>query len=205
MDKPDSPPSRGTPELASKAVLSQLAGTELPGWDSFAPTVARLRVDASSTIFESGCRHPYVYVVLEGLVKLVYLRADGDAWIKSFIGAGQFFASLSALQGGLTSFAAETLEPMLAERLDFNQLQARAAVSLPWQRALTQALLIYGARKEARERDLLTLSATERYEALLREAPHVSQRLRQQDLARYLGITPVSLSRIKAQRRQARG
>jgi len=134
-----------------------------------------------------------------GLLKLAYLSDRGDEWIKSFIAEGQFFASIAALTpGGSTSFAAEAIEDSELEQLDYRDIAARAATSLPWQRALAQALLIYGARKEARERELLTLAPTERYRAFLRQSPGVVDRVRQRDLALYLGVTPVSLSRLKA-------
>ena len=45
---------------------------------------------------------------------------------------------------------------------------------------------------------MLTLSPTERYRAFLRHSPGVAERVLQRDLARYLGVTPVSLSRLKA-------
>ena len=63
---------------------------------------------------------------------------------------------------------------------------------------LSQALMIYGTRKEARERELLTLSPADRYRAFLRHSPGVAERVLQRDLARHLGVTPVSLSRLKA-------
>jgi CRP-like cAMP-binding protein len=112
---------------------------------------------------------------------------------------GPVFASLSALTPqGTTSFAAECIEDTDLEQISYVALSQRAATSLPWQTALTQAMLTYSARKEARERELLTLAPAQRYQLMLSQSPDLVQRVRQADLARYLGVTPVSLSRIKA-------
>jgi CRP-like cAMP-binding protein len=46
-------------------------------------------------------------------------------------------------------------------------------------------------------------SATERYENLLARSPDLAQRVPQYMIASYLGVTPESLSRIRAKR--ARG
>ena len=195
-----------TDALASQRLLSTLAGGELPDWHGFADGVRVLRVARDSLVFDHGVAHPYVYVMRRGLLKLAYLSDRGEEWIKSFIAEGQFFASIAALApAGSTSFAAEAIEDCELEQLDYRDIAARVASSRPWQRALAQALLIYGARKEARERELLTLAPAERYRAFLRQSPGVVDRVRQRDLALYLGVTPVSLSRLKARVRAAGG
>lgn len=51
----------------------------------------------------------------------------------------------------------------------------------------------------------LALSPEENYRQLLAESPDLAQRLTQNDIARYLGITPVALSRIRGRRRRAEG
>ena len=57
-----------------------------------------------------------------------------------------------------------------------------------------------GAGRAKRERELLTLSAEERYRRLLREAPHVLQLVAQKHVASYLGMSPETLSRVRSAR-----
>ena len=47
-------------------------------------------------------------------------------------------------------------------------------------------------------------SPTERYQALVQERPDLIRRIPQHFIASYLGITPVSLSRIRASIRKKR-
>lgn len=51
--------------------------------------------------------------------------------------------------------------------------------------------------KEKREREFLLLSATERYTIFKEEFPGLEHRIKQHHIASYLGISPVSLSRLK--------
>jgi CRP-like cAMP-binding protein len=139
-----------------------------------------------------------VYVVCRGLLKLHYLQADGDEWIKSFSAEGMFFGSLSALQpGGLASFGVTALEDCELERLDYRELETLAERHPAWMAALYRAMRQFAALKEQREFELLALTPAERYAEFLRSQPGLAERLAQKDLARYLGITPVSLSRLR--------
>lgn len=54
--------------------------------------------------------------------------------------------------------------------------------------------------KQQQQIELLTKSAKERYEILLKQFPNIQNRIAQNHIASYLGITPQSLSRIKRQR-----
>ncbi len=70
----------------------------------------------------------------------------------------------------------------------------------PATEALARALsLQYNAFHKKRMKDLLTRSAWERYQDLLRTHPRVEQHVSQEVIASYLGITPWSLSRLKKQ------
>ena len=56
------------------------------------------------------------------------------------------------------------------------------------------------AGRAKRERELLTLSATERYRRLLAESPHVLDLVPLRHVASYLGMSPETLSRARADR-----
>ena len=63
--------------------------------------------------------------------------------------------------------------------------------------AIVDFLLGVGIKKEIREYELLCLSAEDRYKRLLENAPDILDLVTQNEIARYIGITPVGLSRIK--------
>ncbi|WP_372657762.1 Crp/Fnr family transcriptional regulator [Hydrogenophaga sp.] len=192
-------------ESLLQRLLEQAAGAPLPDWPLAAQAMRRQAVERGGTVFHHDTTHPYLYAVRQGLVKLCYLNENGDEWIKSFAHEGRFFASVAALTpGGRTSFTAVALEPTQLERLDYRCLADLASRHLAWSRAAHQMTLIFAARKEQRERELLTLGPEARYRAFCAEHPALAQRVAQKDLARHLGLTPVGLNRIAARvRKQA--
>lgn len=195
----DKPPGPG--DSPALRLLQGLAQQPLPELQQgVAPT--RLSLAPGACLFEAGVPQPYVYVVGSGLLKLSYLLPDGDEWVKSFSCEGMFFGSLAALEpGGLSSFSVSAIEASELERIDYRALEALAARHPAWLQVLYRAMRALAALKEARERDLLVLAPAQRYAAFVRQQPGLAERVPLKDLARHLGITPVSLSRIRARLR----
>ncbi len=182
---------------AAISLFERIAGQPLANTDRVTEAIQVRLMRPAETIFDQDEPHPYVYVVETGLIKLTYLRADGEQWIKSFALEGRFFASLSALlPAGRATFSAVAIEACRLERIPFSTLQALVDTDLGWSRMLSNALLFLAERKERRERQFLTLDPEERYRSLIAEEPELVARAPQKDLAGYLGITPVGLSRI---------
>lgn len=201
MHATPSPPATFQTLLASAA-----GGMALPEWPRVARALEVRRIEPGGTAFLQGVEHPYVYAVDSGLLKLSYLGEDGTEWIKSFAHEGRFFASIAALApGGRTSFMVTAIEPSVLERIDYRLLAALAREHLAWATALHALTLVFAARKEERERELLTLDAEGRYRAFCGAQPELAARIPQKDLARHLGVTPVGLNRIVMRVRRAQG
>jgi CRP-like cAMP-binding protein len=186
-----------TPSTA-RTLLQQLAAEPLPDWEHAAAHLRVVEIAPAGYVFRVGQPIAAIQFVRHGLVKHVYVTTEGDEWIKNFSYENTFFASITALQpGGRATFSSMAMEPTVIERIDYAVVLELAERHMAWQRALRRGLELYGAGKERREHELLTLSATERYERFVSEKPHLAARIPQHDLARYLGITPVALSRIR--------
>ncbi|GEN10864.1 cAMP-binding domain of CRP or a regulatory subunit of cAMP-dependent protein kinases [Myxococcus fulvus] len=189
----------------AREVLRGLAGSALPEWDTVAPLLRARTLRKGEFLFHVGEVRPCIFIVTKGLVKMVYETTEGRAWVKAFAGEGTCFASLVALApGGVTSFSTQAVVESRVEQLDFAQVRRLAAHHLEWQRAVSRAFEVYGLRKEKREMELLTLSAEERYQRFLDEHPELAPLLAQRDIASYIRVTPVALSRIRARMRGRR-
>lgn len=148
--------------------------------------------------FAPGDGSSDVFLLLSGLVKLVYTTEAGEDWIKSFIldlGVFSGRGASDALSG--ESYGAVCLEPCRFVRLP-RPFVERLVMTDP---AVGQAYAAFSAwvlaRKQAREAALLTTTPEARFRNLVTHAPEALARLPQGDIARFLGITPVAFSRIK--------
>ncbi len=156
------------------------------------------RFAKGADIFGQGEICPDVFVMTEGLVKLHYITLDGKEWIKSFIAdKGVFGSRASQSLGQPSTFSATCLEDSVAFRLPYKAFE-RVCTEDPKLAVMTfQFFQWVGLKKELREHDLLCLSAEERYLNFLKDTPALAGRITQTDMARYLGVTAIALSRIK--------
>jgi CRP-like cAMP-binding protein len=184
--------------LLCAQVLSALAGHEVPLPDDVLDHVCLVSLGKGQSLFEMGQTHPFVYVIRAGCLKTVYRQPCGEEWVQDFLAEGAFFGSVAALSGsGVCSYSCEAVEACQLERIDYAWIEQVAQHHPLWRLALLNGWKDYATRKEWRERDLLTLNPQQRYAAFVRQDPALAERVPQKELARYLGITPVSLSRIR--------
>lgn len=157
-----------------------------------------LTKETGEHLFRQGDLDSSLYVVRSGLLKAYYLSEDGKENIKSFILPGGQIGSLAAgYQQETCTFSLICLEHSEFAAVKFSDIYEASRVDIELSTGIVDFLLSYGIRKELREYELLCLSAEERYMRLLANKPELLDRVTQNEIARYLGVTPVGLSRIK--------
>ena len=153
---------------------------------------------AGEHLFRQGDEMSSLFFVRKGLLKAYYLSDRGRENIKSFVFEDNVIGNLASSHGGKTcTFSLICLEPCELVQFSFGDLYEASRSELELSAAVVEFLLAFGMKKEMREYELLCLSAEERYRRLLQTTPELFDRVTQIDIARYLGVTPVGLSRIK--------
>ena len=148
--------------------------------------------------FYQGDSNSSLYFVVAGLLKAYYVSLDGKESIKSFIKPKNIIGSLSVLQdNGVCSFNLVALEETKLIRLPLNKLIDASSQYHSLSQQLVNVLMELSMKKEQREYEFLTLPAEERLLKFRDSEPELYGKLTQIDVAKYIGITPVALSRIK--------
>ncbi|NQZ32587.1 MAG: Crp/Fnr family transcriptional regulator [Oceanospirillaceae bacterium] len=149
-------------------------------------------------VFRQGDNNQSLYFLQSGLLKAYYTCVDGKEFIKSFVMPGDTIGSLTSVHAKeRCSFSLMCLEPSSLIEIPFVKIREHCAKDPELAQHMIEFLLQFSMKKEKREFQLLCLSAKDRYTLLLEESPQLLQQVTQNDLARYLGVTPVGLSRIK--------
>lgn len=145
-----------------------------------------------------------------GVVRLYSLTAEGAAHVVDFAAAGEWTAAALQLSDGSACCAhaglgIEALRPTRASELPMawiESLQRHHAEVAVWMR---RQWLLAGERRLARELALLRDTGTQRYQTFVAERPALAATLPLHQIAAWLGITPVALSRIRRQLRRDGG
>lgn len=154
--------------------------------------------DKGEHIFVQGDADRSLYFVQSGLLKAYYTSEDGKESVKSFLMPSDIIGSLtSAYLNGSCSFSLICLEPTTLKEIPFEILNEYSKNDLEVASNMIELLLLFAMKKEQREFEFLCMSAEERFCRIAEESPMLLERVTQNDLSRYLGITPVGLSRIK--------
>ncbi len=137
--------------------------------------------------------------IISGIVRVFYTTPSGEERIVIFRNEGRPVSAYFAyLEGELSPFSIQALEESFLLVTSLRDLDALGSRHPYWEAigaAYTRTLF---TEKEQRERELLSMSAAERYAKFKERFPGIEARVRQHHVAAYLGITPVALSRIRA-------
>jgi len=149
-------------------------------------------------IFEQGDINPNIYFVKKGLLKAYYITSEGKEFVKSFLDTGELIGSLrSASKDSPCYFSVVCLEETEVLSVPFNKLIEHSKKNLDTATLLMNNLIELSMKKEKREYEFLCMSAQERYELFLSERPQIIDRVSLNDVAKFLGITAIALSRIR--------
>ena len=133
--------------------------------------------------------------------KLYFIRKEGKDITFQFFFEGDFVASFDSLYKGTPSlFSLESIEPsevLFIKKKDFyKKIESNPSLRLLYEEKIIERFSFYQHLFLSRIKN----TPQQRYEELLKEYPNIIQRVPQHYIASYLGITPVSLSRIRNRR-----
>lgn len=148
--------------------------------------ISDTRLERNAYIVQQGILREFVHA--DGRELTFWFAREGDIVTSSY---GYFYQ-----RRGYENFQA--LEDCQLLRIDIAGMQQlyRQFIDIAnWSRVVTEHESILS---EERHLDYILLSPEERYLKLLSSQPELFQRVKLKDIASFLGISPVSLSRIRA-------
>ena len=140
-----------------------------------------------------------VYIIQTGLIRMHFLRRDGKEFNKNFFSENTLiFPLTSIMQSEPSLFGISCIEDCTIWQCDI-----KTFIDLVPQDALQQLQSVLLSRlldsKLQREHDLLALSGMQRYQKFMIMHAALCDRIPLNHLATYLGMTDVSLSRLRRQ------
>ncbi len=167
-------------------------------WEEFVEKCTVVSFKKDEVIKVQNSIERYFYYIIRGSVG-IFLWKENNFVCLDFAFNGHFCSDyMSLLTKQPTPLQVVTLENTQMLRMTTSDYH------LITQQPIGKILRLVAAEvsfvgKQEQQIDLLTKSAKERYEILLQRFPDIQNRIAQNHIASYLGITPQSLSRIRRQ------
>jgi CRP-like cAMP-binding protein len=169
-------------------------------WDKFGHLFKRQEVAAKTTLLEEGKISRTMFFIEKGCLR-TWVNNNGKDITTQFFFEGDKVSSIESFTTNQPSlYSIESIEPCVLQTLsqkDFQDILAHSAIIKQELEAHLFKRLLQGQRVFY---SYLKNSPQQRYQELIEQHPEVIQRIPQHYIASYLGITPVSLSRIRNRR-----
>ncbi|MEA5054726.1 MAG: Crp/Fnr family transcriptional regulator [Propionicimonas sp.] len=199
-------------------LLEAYVGESLPEWPVFEAGLRLVHLAPNDILFRAGEVHPYLYLVHTGLLRAQSTTPTGHTSTLFFSEDGDVLASMTALSPraahrvynrglhprerdlrtaveGRAVHTVSAIERSTLVRADYRVFEQLARQNATWARMAASLTMIYTMTLQADAiwtRD----SPEERYRDLLQDRPNLVSRLTQRDLASFLNVTEVTMSRI---------
>jgi CRP-like cAMP-binding protein len=139
----------------------------------------------------------WCHFIVRGLVRELYVASNGAEHTRSFLAEERITGSLVDLISGQPAITwIQALEPTETLSFSYREFERICQRHPSLQQASKRILERLLVTKVRREYEFLSLPASLRYANWMKENSHLDRRIRRQDLASYLGITPEHLSRL---------
>ena len=149
-------------------------------------------------IFEEGSKDTQIYFLREGLVRMYHIKENGEEITFSLIPENNVVANFDFIATEKPSqFYYETLENCSFFRIDYQVLDNIVSknTNLEANRKYFLRKMIFKVKE--RLETFVLLNPEERYLKFIKDFPDLTNRVPDKYIANVLGITPVSLSRIR--------
>ena len=164
----------------------------------FIDLAKRRKIANGSYFIHEGSETNRLGFVKKGLFQNTYLTEKGDECAFAFTAENGFIYECHAMRTfDVVHYSIQAIEDSIVLEVDYKAWVAPFVDSAWWNKILLDLTTLESSEKSGREIRLLTLTGRERYAHFLENYSHLEHRIKQHMIASYLGISPVSLSRIR--------
>jgi CRP-like cAMP-binding protein len=169
-------------------------------WGKFKHLFKRQEVPAKTILLAEGQISRTMFFIEKGCLR-TWINNDGKEITTQFFFEGDSVSSIESFRTNQPSlYSIESIEPCILQTISQQDFYNALEHSLELKKKLEDRLFRRLFQSQQLLYSFLKNNPQKRYEELIELHPHIVQRVPQHYIASYLGITSVSLSRIRNRR-----
>lgn len=169
-------------------------------WDKLTPLFKRLEVPAKTTLLEQGKTARTMFFIEKGCLR-TWVNNNGREITTQFFFEKDKVSSIESFRTNQPSlYSIESIEPCILQTISQNDFQNVLQHSSEMKEEMQEHLFKRLLQSQQLFFSFITNTPYQRYQELISKHPEIIQRVPQHYIASYLGITSVSLSRIRNRR-----
>lgn len=185
-------------QISFRKLLSQFVPFNDEEWQMLVPHLSEKKIRKGECMIREGEYGRELAYITEGTMRHFYIRHGEERTTYLYFENMLVGPYISCINGQPSQLTIEALADTRLLVFQYSTLKELFQKSKSWEKFGRLLAEYMALGLEERMVDLLTLSPEERYEKLLGSNKHrILERIPQHYIANYLGITPVSLSRIR--------
>lgn len=178
--------------------FSEIYPVSVDAWMDLERFLTLVKLEKDTVLTLENTSPEYIYFVYSGLLRTYFIGNNSREYTKIF---NEAFTVASAYPEWLankpTRYRVVTLEDSLLIRVRFKDFFDLANKHASLKNLAFELTKKYYLLKEKREFELLTMEADERFRVITHELKKTKIKVSKSLIASYLGITPVSFSRLR--------
>jgi len=140
-----------------------------------------------------------IYLLINGVLRSYFVTENGKEITKIIFTPIEFFASFTSLLSNKPSkFIYEALTDCHIYAIDYQAIVELSNTNIEVLKVYTKYLENLFLKGESKFIEISTMDAMQRYKKLRERIPEIDNLIAQYQIASYLNVTPVQLSRIRA-------
>jgi CRP-like cAMP-binding protein len=186
------------------SVLEEYAEIPEEEWREVTGRLERVTLKKNDFFVRQGDRPDRMGIIFDGIFRVFCITETGDEKTLAFRKKRQFLSAYSPFVENRDSwYSIQALTDAVLICFPLDDVKNLSVRHHCWEKVVKEYMVRLFIEKEDRERSFLTEDAHTRYVKFRERYPELEKTLPQYYIASYLGISPVSLSRIRGKMKKA--
>lgn len=183
-----------------RSYLEKYAPIPAHEWEKLTGLLKSLHLDKNEYLIRQGDKPQRLAIIVSGIFRVFCITESGDDKTLAFRTKGMALAAYTPfLENRRTWFSIQALEAGELIYILLDDFKRLVQGHPCWEKATKEYFIGLYIEKEEREKSFLTEDAKTRYLRFKMKNPELEKQIHNFHIASYLGISPVSLSRIRGE------